>query len=68
MDHLCLGTEMIELVSLVLTEAIGKAGPKLQRAEDLGVDVPELDEGEKILEFRLARFLLTLALSVLGVT
>jgi hypothetical protein len=69
MDHLCLGIEMTELGSLVLMEArAGKAGPKLQRAEDRGVDVPEVDEGENMLEFKLARFLLTLALSALGVT
>jgi hypothetical protein len=69
MDHLCLGIEMTELGSLVLMEArAGRAGPKLQRAEDLGVDVPELVEAEKILEFKLARFRLILCLSALAVT
>lgn len=63
-----MGIEMTELGSLVLMEATGKAGPKLQRAEDLGVEVPEAGEGENTLEFKLARFLLTLALSALGVT
>jgi hypothetical protein len=69
MDHLCLGIEMTELGSWVFMEPMaGKAGPKLHRPEVLGVEAPEAVEEEKILEFRLARFLLILVLSTLGVT